>query len=489
MIEHFNTQFLLEPQIEHTCRLIKSIQTNNFSWDASSTGTGKTYCAAAMMRYLKRKFVVISPKLNIPKWNEVLKMFGVKAEIMVNYEKLARGNYAVKYDGRMRKIYRYKVKGQQGIPHFLRGEFCIPKDWIVILDEFHRCKGYESLNAGLLFALKNQGYTTHALSATAAMTPLDLRASGYAMNLHKGMHTIAGRGENYGMNIFKQFATQAGGAKFTGRFGAMYFDSSDAESVEKLQAIRDNLFNVQKIASRMNREDFGNIFPKNQVEATSYDMGDNGKRIKQVYEDMQRELAMLEERSKNYRNHIFAIIMKARRHAELLKVPSLAEMCEDLYNEGKSIAVFLNFTDSIEALENRLSKKFGKDIIGKIYGEQTYHQRFHDISGFQGDKKRFMLVNIAAGAEAVDLQDITGVFPRAALVNPSFRAIAVVQSIGRIDRAYAKSDCLTRLIMCSGTIEDNVAEKFNNKKNCLDILNNGDMIPDGKYFGLVANMF
>ena len=269
---------------------------------------------------------------------------------------------------------------------------------------------------------------------------------------------------------------------------AMYFDSENAESVSKLQAVRDNLFHVQKIASRMRREDFGNIFPKNQIEATAYDMGDNGKKIGYVYDEMEAELARLEERCENYAQHILAIITKARRMAELLKVPSLCELTEDLYDENKSVLIFVNYADTIEALISRLSKKFGADKIAQIHGGVTTRQRLDDITSFQNDQKRITVANLAAGGECIDLHDLTGKHPRASLINPSYRAIAVLQSIGRHDRAYAKSDCLTNLVLADGTIETRVATNFNSKRGHLDILNDGDLVPNGPAFRFVSGM-
>lgn len=481
----FDTNHLLKPQIDHTIRLVQSLMTNGIAWDASGTGQGKTYCACAAARHLKKRLVVICPKLSIPKWRQVLALFGLKADYIVNYEKLARGN--------MTQIYRYKKRGEingvkvSAIPPFLCGEFRLPKDTLVILDESHRAKAVESLNAGLLWALKNQGYMTLCLSATQAMTPLDMRAFGYATNLHKGLSVMSGRGVNNGMNDFKKWAENAG-AKFTGQWGAMYFDSNDPESVEKLQAVRHNLFETQKIAARMRREDFGNIFQHNQIECQAYDMGENGRKIRSVYHQMEAELAQLEDRCENYSQHIFAIITRARRLAELLKVPSLEELTVDRLDEGKSVLIFVNYQDTIDALVKRLTKTYGDNFVGQIHGQQTFKQRFADIDAFQADKLRVIVANLQAGGESIDLQDLTGKHPRASLINPSYRSISVVQAIGRPDRAHAKSDILTDLVMAAGTIEEQVADNFNRKKDHLDILNDGDLIPNGASFRHVAGM-
>ena len=111
-----------------------------------------------------------------------------------------------------------------------------------------------------------------------------------------------------------------------------------------------------------------------------------------------------------------------------------------------------------------------------------------DIALFQSDKKRITVANLAAGGESIDLHDITGKHPRASLINPSYRAIAVLQSIGRHDRAYAKSDCLTNLVLADGTVECSVAHNFNDKKGFIDTLNDGDLVPNGLRFCGVGGM-
>ncbi len=468
----FDTTGLLEPQKNHAELLSNSLETNGVSLDGSGTGMGKTYVAASILRHRQKKFGIISPKLNIPKWNAVLKQFGVKPEFVINYELLARGNTP---------IYRYKTKNvDKDVPYFLRGEFRkLPKDIEIYLDESHRTKGHESLNAGLPYAAHCQGIRMHLMSATQAMTPLDMRAFGYITGLHQGMNWI--KTENYGMRKFKAFMEDAG-AQAIGRWGAYFFNSEDPESQAKLKEVHRQLYDVKKIASRMKREDFGDIFAHNQIECTPYDMGANGVKIRQVYSDMQDELARLEKYCENYSQHIFAVITKARRLAELLKVPTLCELTENLVEEGKTVLIFVNYTDTIDALYSRLAKSIGEDLIGQIHGNRTFNQRHQDLADLQSDKKRVMLNNVTAGSECVDMHDINGKYPRANLINPSYRSISVLQSIGRPDRAGAKSDILTNLVLAENTIEVSVGYKFNQKKGHLDILNDGDLIPDGISF-------
>ena len=101
MIENFDNSGLLTPQIEHTKTLTESLLVNNVSFDASITGAGKMYIACSIIRHLKQPFVVVCPKLIIPTWKRVLASFGLTESLIINYEKLARGNT---------KYYKYKTK-------------------------------------------------------------------------------------------------------------------------------------------------------------------------------------------------------------------------------------------------------------------------------------------------------------------------------------------------------------------------------------------
>ena len=484
MINNFDTTGLLGPQINHSIRLLESLEKNNISWDGSSTGTGKTFSACAIARHLKRKFVLICPKLAIPQWKGVLESFGLTPEFAINFEKLSRGNtpYFKRISTKKyRALYGITEEMCPEVPHFMLGEFKIPKDYLVIVDESHKMKGVDSLSAGLLFCLKRQGYTMHLMSATQATTPLDMRAFGFTVGLHNGE-----------MKEFKKFAENSG-AKWVGKWGAQYFDSGDAESVRKLHTVHEYLYDFTKIGARLTRNDFGDIFPKTQVVAESYDMGVNSDKIASVYDEMEAELIKLEEKCEGYKEHVLAIITKARRHAEILKVPTIVDMVNDFNDEGRSSVIFVNYTDTIEAIVARLTKEHGSDLIGQVHGGVSFKQRQSDILDFQNDRKTFMVANLAAGGSSINLHDVLGGRPRSSIINPSYSAISVLQSAGRIDRANTKSDVYQRFLYAARTIEENICRRFHDKNSFISVLNDGtlsdaDLIPTSRMFNFVKGM-
>ncbi len=462
-----DTTGLLEPQIPHAIKLLNSIYLNGIACDLSETGVGKTYTASWIAKQFNAPIVVICPKSVIPTWKKILSQFGVQASILINYEKVMRGGTPyVKYREPKIDPVTGKPKDESRC-HLV--QINLPAGCLVILDEAHKCKGVTSLNAGLLISLKRQGYKVLTLSATQATNPIEMRAFGFAANLHDLY-----KWKNWCLNH---------GAQEVGRWGALTFNIDDDEAKKKMSLAHENLFDIQHLASRLTRNEMGNLFPENQVVAEAFDLGSNSPKIQAVYDEMEDEIAKLEEQTENYSAHVFAEIMKARRKAEMLKIPLFQEMIEDLYDEGKSVVVFLNFTESITALADRLlnQDKF-KDKIGFIYGDQSFKQRWKDIDDFNVDKKRILICNLKAGGVALSLHDLIGKYPRAALLSPSFSAVDMLQALGRIHRQGGLTKCYQRIVFASGCIEERACNRVQTRLNNLSCLVDGDLTEGFRLF-------
>ena len=444
-----NVELLLPPQREHAVNLLNSLYINGVACDQSETGTGKTYVAAWLAKNLNSPVVIVCPKIMIPIWTKVLSYFGIKAHCLINYEKLIRGNteHLSFKDGKDTGPSDYTIN--------------FPKNSLVILDEVHKCKSATSKNSDFLIKLKMDGYKSLLLSATAATNPLEMKAFGFATTLHN-------------LVSYRHFITSSGA--YAGRYGGFQIDLQSQKTIEAMSNIHNTLFNLYKVSSRMTRKMFDKIFPDNHVMAECFDMGTNTDKINRVYEQMEAEMAALEESSINYSQHHFAIMTKARRMAELLKVPTMVEMIEDWYDEGISPVVFVNFTDTVEAIEKQLAKnrKFdGK--IARIVGGQSDKVRQKDIEDFQSDTKRIMIANLAAGNAGVSLHDLIGNHPRGSIISPSYSAINLLQALGRIHRAEGKTTCIQKVMFAAGTIEEEACKRVQCKLNNLECLNDGDL--------------
>ena len=444
-----NVELLLPPQREHAVSLLNSLYINGVACDQSETGTGKTYVAAWLAKNLNSPVVIVCPKVVIPSWTKVLSYFGIKAHCLINYEKLMRGNT---------EHLNFKDGKDNGPSDYVIN---FPKNSLVILDEVHKCKSATSKNSDFLIKLKMDGYKSLLLSATAATNPLEMKAFGFATTLHN-------------LVSYRQFITSSGA--YAGRYGGFQIDLQSQKTVEAMSNIHNTLFNLYKVSSRMTRKMFDKIFPDNHVMADCFDMGTNTDKINRVYLQMEAEMAALEESSINYSQHHFAIMTKARRMAELLKVPTIVEMIEDWYDEGISPVVFVNFTDTVEAIEKQLAKNSKFDgKIARIVGGQSDKVRQNDIELFQSDVKRIMIANLAAGNAGVSLHDLIGNHPRGSIISPSYSAINLLQALGRIHRAEGKTTCIQKVMFAAGTIEVEACKRVQCKLNNLECLNDGDL--------------
>ncbi len=453
-----NTTGLLGPQIPHVKRLVDSLYSNGFALDMSETGTGKSYSAAAVAREMNRPVVLISPKTVLPQWKKIFKIFGINPIEAINYEKIGRGNTKwMKWKKLPDPLVPWKEDAKIEMP-----EFSFPRNALIVLDEGHKCKGNHTTNSWMMIALSLQGYKVLVASATLATTPVEMKAVGYLSGLHK----------LYNFNDFLRMH----GAEWVGRWGAMTWDASSDAARKTMMLLNQYFFETRKCASRLTVDDFGALFPESHIVAEAYDLGANTSKVQAVYDEMEAELAKLDERAEGYSEHIFAIMMEARRKSELCKVPLFVEMMEDLYDEGKSVALFVNFQDTIDAIVKRLEKmsKF-KNQIGYIVGGQNANVRQRDIDDFNADKKRIMVINIKAGGVGISLHDLHGKHARASIISPNFSAFELVQALGRVWRQGGKTKSYQKIVFAAQTIEEQACHRVQFRINNLSTLNDADL--------------
>lgn len=464
----FKTGLLIGDQVPHANTLLDSLHLNGVADDLSETGCGKTYVAVAIAAEMKRPVIIICPKPVRHKWTKLMQTWGVNPELVINYEKLVRGNTKwLRYDP--------PPAGIKDMPRWALTRLHFPDNALVILDEAHRCKAFNSLCAGVMIACKKQGYKLLNLTATLACDPREMRAAGYANNLMK----------SYDNKTYKQFAIDHG-AEWLGRWGALIFNAEDPRAQAKMKQIHHSLFNVQKAASRLTRTMMAEYFSKNHVDATAYTMGEvETRKIQAVYDWLEAELEKMYEHFDTYGDCILTAILEARQQIEFLKVPLFCELIEDSYDEGNSVICFFNFTRSLEAVAKKLNHR--KDLVGKIAyirGGQKDSERQQDIEDFQADRKRITLANQAAGGVAIDLHDLNGSFPREVFLSPTFSAPQLLQAMGRADRIGALTEIYQNLVYVADTIEERACDRVQAKIDNLTLLNDGDLSCGLKLMGV-----
>jgi len=447
---------LLSYQVEAFKRLVAAVQTYGIGMDAGETGYGKTHVACATCKELGLRPAVVCPKNLIPVWRRTCQAWGLPEPVFIlNYEQIRQGNsiFLSWEQSRRARLASWKV----------------PAGTLLIFDEVHRCAGKDSLNSKMLTAVRRYGIPTLCLSATAAESPLKLKALGYVLRLHDG-----------GESFWKFCATHGciknywGGVEFpkgTARPG-----TRRATQIERarhgLAKLHENIFqgisgNPPK-GTRVRIADLGDAFPETLITAEAYDFGPE---VAQAYSDVINGTQGTIGTDESAENALVAAL-RARQAAELLKAPGLAEMAADAVEEGQSVVIFVNFKATLAALRGLIPE------LSVIEGDTPMDERAAVLRRFGADEVRIMAVNLATAGEGLDgLQDLRGEFPRLTLISPGFSAVQIKQALGRVHRANTKTKSIQRIVFAAGTVEEQACEAVRAKLANMAILNDGDLEP------------
>jgi len=441
-----NPEGLREWQVPAAAKLADCIRQIGSAIDGSDTGSGKTYTAIGAARELGMKVAVVCPKAVIESWKRVIKdHFKLDLVFVLNYEALKGGKYTdyielKRLENSMMTTYHWNL----------------PKDTLIIFDESHRLKGKDTKNAQMAIAAKRQSYKVLCCSATNAIDPLELNAVGYILGLHK-----------CGMDFY-QFAKDYGCKK---GIGGLHFPG-DNYSLKKLHK---DIFIERGV--RLKKDEIPG-FPDSDIIVDPYTIeDDDAEEINRIYSEMENELKNLEIQSGPKTAVEMTIRLRARQKIELLKVPLIVEMTEDLIADGQSVVIMTNFSDTIRAL----SKKLKTNCI--VWGENKGDERQKNIDDFQSDEERILILNIAAGGVGVSLHDLHGNHPRTALISPNDSAPLMRQAFGRVHRDGAKTKSQQRVLFIANTVEEQVCNNVKVKLTSLDRINDGDLNP--KYEGML----
>jgi superfamily II DNA or RNA helicase len=400
-----------------------------------STGVGKTFCALGIARELGKRIAVMAPKAILTDWHRAAKMMKVETFEVTNWEWVRTGKSKMgRWTDDKKKEFRYYL----------------PDDVILIIDEVHRGKAEgSSQNSFLVRDSVVQNIPAIALSATIADDPTKLWAIGQFLGLHQG-----------GKDYFR-FLSQNGCRKT--RFGMQF---TGGHSV--LKKLHSRIYPEK--GNRLRHSDLGDAFPETLIKAKAFDM-DNARKIAGEYDDLCNrieELRMQENASAN----ILAEQTRARQRIEMLKAPAVAAMARDLIEEGNSIFIAVNYTETREWLMEELKTDCA------IYGGQNDIDRRGKIDSFQNDKSRVIIGIIQACREGLNLHDLNGNHARVALIMPCPSIFDTKQVLGRVHRAGGKSRSIQYLIYAAGVpIEESICEKLDTKLKRLDVLADGEVDP------------
>jgi hypothetical protein len=454
-------------------QLTKILSESGVAADASDTGTGKTLVAVEVEKVLDLPTLIVCPKPVIPGWERTAKSQGAEFDV-INYEMLRTGRTKYGY---------WKVPPGMRKPRF----FFADGVRSVFFDEAHRCMTPDSKNASMMRAIRRQHLRGMAISATLADTPLEMDALGYILGLHDS-------DENPTVNnpdpvCFWRWAQRHGCGK--GVFSSMEFHGDEAQKKKEMAKINKLIFPDKGVRVRVS--ELGDQFPETQITAELYDLDASG-RIEDLYREMDHAIQTLHDhhdelalkrlekaRAGGFQGDFLPDdplikLLIARQEFELLFVPILVELTKDDIASGLSVALFVNFRQTLQELCRRLETTCYAD--GTQTGPRGAIEREYNRLAFQNDESRVIACIAEAGGVGWDLHDIRGKHPRMSRICPGYNAKLLRQVFGRVWRAGGKSKSFQRVILPNTTCGRQIHKKLSSKLDRLDALQDGDLMPD-----------
>lgn len=423
---------LFPKQRESVDRLVKELRVYMGALDSSQTGVGKTVIASYVAKEFAQPVAVVCPKIVIPHWERELKEVGVTPLFILNYEKIKRGNAFIVKVGK--KIYRWTL----------------PENTLIIWDECHKCKAPFSQNSQMLIAAKQAGYFNLMLSATACQDPTEMRAIGFALGMHS-LNKPEGAKKSWFSWMMQYGCKQDPWKKWV------------AGPVSKLVLLNEQMYSTNCV--KLTPKDLPNAFTDCHVitEPLAFSsLTDIARFYKQHGVTPEIVDQFLEDGGAS--PHILVEILRARQLAEAAKVSDILDMIADACAEGYSVAVFVNFKDTVTAIAEAIPH------AATIVGGQSADVREESVQRFQTNQTNVIICNIAAGGVGVSLHDTDGGHPRMSLISPTFNVKDYIQTLGRVHRAGAKSPVVQRVLIASKTIEEKIIDKMEKKRLALDTL-------------------
>jgi superfamily II DNA or RNA helicase len=433
---------LFEYQQVHCRILIESINKHGRALDCSITGAGKTYCSIALCKELGLKPFIICPKSMIQTWCNIMKKdFNIDFYGIINYESFVNGIY---YNKSLKKVInpllhitteqQYTQSKSKIIKTIDWIEDKIPDDMIFIFDEAHRCKNHNSKNGIILSKLSLTNAKILLISATIIDKDIYVKILVDVFRLNE--------------------------YEYSPKRGIL----TDTQLMSKLHTI---LF--PEYGNRMRYDDVKEKFKRNHVLIDVEEMI-NATEIQKNYIYLKQAIKNIKKKMRKTSG--LGTIIRTLQKIEILKVPKFVEIAEEAIRDNKSVVVFFNYNASIYHFCDNLS--FKTDCI--IFGEQSQETRLKNIEKFNSGASKIIICNIKAGGVSISLHDTLGLNQRVSLISPTWSAQDLIQCLGRIHRANAKSDAIQRIIFAKDTDEEVVSKAISRKIENIGLLNDNSRL-------------
>lgn len=430
-------QKLLAYQVNPAKQIYRALKMGKEEWgypgaaDLSDGGLGKTYMDLAAAIATGRDIIILCPVVGEPGWRRACAHFGVEPLFVTTYEAVRGG-------------WRSHIAKENPDGTFTWAD---PKRIILILDEAQAVR-HDTLTTRCCAGAVRQGIPIIVASATIALSPVEMRFAGRVTGLHNGA------------DDWDRFLMDHGCHKM----GSSWKWN---EKSHHLVRIHHQLFPTR--GARVRREDLGDACPETVITTLPFDVPE-AARIEQEWREANQFIDQL-ARQGSGRAVIMArkARMKVWKSCEMALVRPLAMMIRKDVDEGRSVAVFMNFNESRITLSKLLGTSAG------FYGRQPKARRKYFEDQFQANRIHILINNLGAGGASVSLHDLHGKRPRRAYVLISDDAIKIAQSLWRVDRVESQSVSEQFLCYIKGAQTEIMVRRTRAKIARLAKLNDGDL--------------
>jgi len=451
-------------QKEKANYLLNIINQTNIGLDCSVVGSGKTYIAMDVLIKLNRPYIIICPKIVISQWENIVE----------KYDKSSNLIYVTNYE----QIKTHKLN------EFNKSGWNLPKDTVILFDEAHKLKGYQTQNSKLLTLINLNKYKLYLISATIADSPLAFVNIAKTIGLCYNEYAFL---REYGCK--RGFQNKgwvfSGDIQYLAKLHNIIFHDKnhcgvritydDISQYMPKQCI--DLFYIKDYYNKINvlytyleayLENTEIILPSSSI----FDE-DDSLIITSTFDKLVNDKPIDLRKIESELNSIQLVLVKRtrlRQLIEMIKAKIMVDIIESYFNDKYSIVVMFNYSYSINLLNTLLTQRkiYNKTITGQTNNKDEI------INEFQQDNLHVLIMNIKAAGLGISLHDIHGNYKRISFISPSDNIYELQQSLGRIYRTGSKTNVIQYIITVANTIEEAVNILYKTK------LKQMNMILDGK---------
>jgi SNF2-related domain/Domain of unknown function (DUF5710) len=358
---------------------------------ADDVGLGKTFAAwASILKILehsreKRKILIVCPLGVVPHWRSSIQWMGtnqwVEEVVILNYDRLGKIFETKRRQGSKKRSKRDLAR---------RGTASEKFDF-VLFDESHALKNLNALRSKFAIKLCQSARMIFWLSATAGQNPLEL---GYLLPI------LARKTGDKALTTkeFEGWCAQNLPGVSKGPFGAWTWAGGKEDEEEVRQLLFDPDNKGIKAALRRRPADLVGWPEVNRI-VHSVDLDQEGTRLYRLaWKEFKKALdgvgTLTHQRAALARNEA---VIRLRQKSSLLKVEETIELCQELLENGRQVAISCEFLATMDAMEGVLGKK--KIELARIDGQQTRTAQLKESERlrYQRGEASVMLFNVAEG--------------------------------------------------------------------------------------------